>query len=52
MLHSNVEYYISLYDLSVLMSHFVLQGLDSAGKPLLTFHFRVHFYVETPFILR
>uniref|UniRef100_A0A8D8TMN3 Protein expanded n=1 Tax=Cacopsylla melanoneura TaxID=428564 RepID=A0A8D8TMN3_9HEMI len=27
-------------------------GLDSAGKPLLNFYFRVHFYVETPFILR
>lgn len=29
-----------------------LQGLDANGKPLLEFHFRVQFYIESPLMLR
>lgn len=30
----------------------IVQGLDANGRPLLEFHFRVQFYIESPLMLR
>lgn len=36
---------------NIIIFHFT-QGLDANGKPLLEFHFRVQFYIESPLMLR